>query len=166
MPTSHREGHMPMIIEQPSLVPLHSRLGWSGVTAMFWCIWIYLWMPLLTLAAWSFGFYQAHEQFQWEKEVIELRRLLGWYSIVVAAFGGSLLLWALSEYLRFKNKHRRSSSASIRPQDLARYTGAPEVDVATWQSLRCVLAYHDDHGSLIGADSAWPQSIVEPLPCS
>lgn len=156
----HSGRHISMIIEQPSLVPLHSRLGWSGVTAMFWGIWIYLWMPLLTLAAWSFGFYRAHEQFQWEKEVLELRRLLGWYSIVVAAFGGSLLLWALSEYMRFRNAHRRSASAPACAQDLACYTGVLEEDVAAWQSLRCVLAYHDDHGNLIGADRACSQSIV------
>lgn len=140
-----------MIIDHPSLVPLHSRLGWSCVTALFWAVWLYLWMPLATLAGWSFGFYQAHHYFQWEQQVLELKRLLALYSIVIAAFGGSLLAWALSEYMRFRNKRRRSPAVPVRPQDLARHAGVPAEELASWQTLRCAVAHHDDHGALVGA---------------
>jgi len=142
-----------MIIEHPSLVPLHSRLGWSCVTALFWGIWIYLWMPLATLAGWSFGIYQAHHYFQWEQQVVELKRLLALYSIVIAAFGGSLLAWALSEYMRFRNKSRRSAAVPVLPQDLARHAGVQAEDLASWQTLRCAVAHHDEHGGLIAAAS-------------
>lgn len=142
-----------MIIDQPSLVPLHSRLGWSCVTALFWGIWIYLWMPLATLAGWGFGFYQAHQYFQWEQQLIELKRLLALYSIVIGAFGGSLLGWALAEYMRFRNKHRRSPAVPVLPQDLAGHAGVLAEELASWQKLRCAVAHHDDQGALIGAAS-------------
>lgn len=143
----------PMIIDHRSSVPLHHRLGWGCVTAAFWMVWIYLWMPLVTLAAWSFGFYQVHKYIQWEQQVIELRRLLSLYSVVAAAFGGALLLWAMSEYVRFRNKRRRRPSLPVLPDDLARHAGVLAKDIAAWQRLRCVLAYHDAHGGLIGAES-------------
>ncbi|MGH8808384.1 MAG: poly-beta-1,6-N-acetyl-D-glucosamine biosynthesis protein PgaD [Noviherbaspirillum sp.] len=144
---------MPLIIDHPSLVPLPRRLGWGCVTILFWLTWIYLWMPFLTLAAWSFGFFQAYSHFQWEREVMELKRLLVLYSMVVAVFGGALLMWALLEYVRFRHKHRRSTAAPVLPQDIEEQFGLPAARIIAWQACRCVVAYHDDHGMLTGADS-------------
>ncbi|GAB3538593.1 hypothetical protein GCM10027343_04720 [Noviherbaspirillum agri] len=144
---------LPLIIDEPSLVPMVSRLGWGAITTAFWAIWFYLWLPLITLAAWSFGLYQAHAQFHWDQQVAELKRLLGVYSIVVAALGSILLLWALSEYLRFHNKHRRSSAEPVSPKELSQQCGLSALDIAAWQKLQCVIAYHDDNGGFIGADA-------------
>lgn len=158
---------MQMIIDHPSLVPLPSRLGWSCMTALFWAVWVYLWLPLLTLAAWSLGFYQVHNYFQWEKEIIELKRIIAQYSLVVAAFGGTLLLWALSEYVRFRNKHRRSASLPVSPQELAAHAAVLAEDIAAWQKLRSLVAYHDDQGSIIGADcAAYPPQAAPARPPS
>lgn len=147
----------PLIIDQPSLVPMTSRVGWGVITTAFWGIWLYLWLPLITLAAWSFGFYQAHTYFQWEYQVAELKRLMGVYTIVVTALGSILLLWALSEYMRFHNKHRRSSAEPVSPKELSMHCGLSALDIAAWQKLRCLIAYHDENGGFIGADPVEPQ---------
>lgn len=143
---------MPLIIDQPSLVPMSSRVGWGVITTFFWAIWLYLWLPLITLAAWSFGFYQAHTYFHWDYQVAELKRLMAVYSVVVAALGSILLLWAFSEYLRFHNKHRRSSAEPVSPKELSQQCGLSSLDIAAWQKMRCAIAYHDENGGFIGAD--------------
>jgi len=146
----------PLIIDQSSLVPMSSRVGWSVVTTVFWAIWFYLWLPLITLAAWSFGFYQAHTYFHWEYQLAELKRLMGVYSIVVTALGSILLLWALSEYMRFRNKHRRSSAEPVSAKELSLQCGLSELDIAAGQKMQCVVAYHDENGRFIGADPFEP----------
>ncbi len=143
---------MQLIIDHPSLVPLPRRLGWGLVTIVFWAVWVYLWVPFLTLAAWSFGFYQAYNHFHWEREVMELKRLLVLYAIIITIFGGALLLWATSEYLRFRFARRRSSSLPVPPQELAQYTGLSAEHLIECQRLRCVVAYHDEHGAMLGAE--------------
>lgn len=148
-----------MIIEQSSSLPVHYRVGWGCVTAAFWGVWLYLWMPLVTLAAWSFGFYQAQQHLQWEHTPGELKRLLMFYAIIAAALGGALLLWAAAEYMRFRNRNRRRASRPACTQDLAQHAGLPVENLAAWQRLRCVTAYHDELGGLSGVQAVGP---VEP----
>ncbi|RJG06025.1 poly-beta-1,6-N-acetyl-D-glucosamine biosynthesis protein PgaD [Noviherbaspirillum cavernae] len=143
---------MSLIIDQPSLTSIPKRIGWGGVTFLFWTVWIYLWMPFITLAAWMFGYYQAYSQFRWEQEVEELKRLVILYTTIVAWLGGSLLLWARVEYMRFRNVHRRAWPVPATTEDLARYAELPAAEVNAWQHARCVIARHDEHGKLVGAD--------------
>lgn len=148
-----------MIIEQSSSLPVHYRIGWGCVTAAFWGVWLYLWMPLVTVAAWSFGFYQAQQHLQWEQAPGELKRLLMFYAVIAAALGGALLLWAAAEYMRFRNRNRRRASPPASTQDLARHACLPAESLAAWQRLRCVTAYHDELGGLSQVQGAGP---VEP----
>jgi biofilm PGA synthesis protein PgaD len=140
---------MPLIIDRPALVPVSTRLGWGLVTVFFWAVWIYLWMPLVTLTAWSLGIYRAYSELSWQGEMMELRRLAGLYLIVAGALGGSLLLWAFCEYMRFRNKNRRTMPLTTQLQDLAVYTGLHVQQLASWQTRRCVIAEHDEHGALL-----------------
>jgi biofilm PGA synthesis protein PgaD len=144
---------MPLIIDRPALVPLSRRVGWGLVTLFFWAVWVYLWMPLVTLAAWSFGLYRVYSEFRWEAEVMELKRLAVLYLIVACALGGSLLLWAFTEYMRFRNSSRRSMPQAAAMRELAAVARLQEDEVLAWQVSRCVTAHHDEQGLLIGVDS-------------
>jgi biofilm PGA synthesis protein PgaD len=143
---------MPLIIDRPTLLPMSRRLGWGLVTLFFWAVWVYLWTPLLTLAAWGFGFYRVYSEFRWEVEVMELRRLVVIYFLIASALGGSLLLWAFSEYMRFHNKNRRVMPLPTTPRDLAIDAGLQAGDLVSWQNGRCLVAHHDHHGALLGAE--------------
>jgi poly-beta-1,6-N-acetyl-D-glucosamine biosynthesis protein PgaD len=143
---------MQMIIDQPASVPLSRRVGWGCVTLLCWALWIYLWMPLVTLAAWGLGFYQVYSEFGWRAEVMELKRLLALYLIIAAVFGSCLLSWALLEYARFRHKRRRTMPMRTEAPDLAAYTGLHAEDIAAWQKCRCLVAHHDEHGAVRDAD--------------
>lgn len=143
---------MPLIIDQPKLVPWPKRLGWGTATFLFWIIWIYLWMPFITLAAWFFGVSKAHTQFWLIQELVELQRLVVIYAAVIIALGSTLLIWALIDFLRFRNVHRRIAPTAARQEELADYIGVPEQEIAALHNARSIVAHHDDHGVLIGAD--------------
>lgn len=140
---------MSLIIDQPNLVSWPRRIGWGFVTFAFWLAWTYLWLPLLTVVAWSIGIYEVFEYVRWYDEALELKRLISIYMIVIAAMGGALLLWALSEYLRFRNKNRRTARPPATEEELADYLGVPVQSLQEWQGYRSVVAFHDEHGDLI-----------------
>ena len=50
-----------LIIDKPALQALPDRLVWAAVTAVFWLIWFYLWLPWITLVAW-FVFGRSEER--------------------------------------------------------------------------------------------------------
>ncbi|MEN3364827.1 MAG: biofilm synthesis protein PgaD [Burkholderiales bacterium] len=155
---------MQMIIDQPGFVPLSRRVGWGCVTVLCWAVWIYLWLPVVTLVAWGMGFYQAYTELGWKAEVIELRRLLVLYLCVAAIFGGCLLLWALLEYTRFRRQHRRARPVQAEVPELAAYTGLRSEDISIWRKCRCVVAHHDEYGVMRGADNFHvPAAAAAPL---
>jgi len=143
-----------LIIEKPDLVPLSNRIGWGLFTAMFWIVWIYLWMPLVTLFMWYMGFDFYNKLFLQNSpsQLIELHHIFLLYSSVIAALGGSLLLWARTEFLRFRNVHRRAVPKVVEIAELATYA---QLEVATMTELnntRRMVARHDEHGNFLMAE--------------
>lgn len=140
-----------LIFEKPSLAPLPHRVGWAFFTAVFWLIWIYLWMPLITLIAWALGL-QAYLGYLDGNVLFQahgMGRLAIVYSAVVCVMGGALLLWARIEFLRFHNVNRRSVPQPVKVEELAKYAKLPEKDLRKWTTARRVVVHHDKHGHVI-----------------
>lgn len=147
-----------LIFEKPSLAPLPHRIGWTFFTAFFWMVWIYLWMPLVTLCLWAFGFmaYGGYIGYNVSKELQELERTAFLYTITICILGGSLLLWARIEFLRFHNVNRRTRPVPVKTDEIAEYADLPVEDLATWENSRRMVAYHDSHGHVIGGEADLP----------
>jgi biofilm PGA synthesis protein PgaD len=144
-----------LIFTEPSLAPLPHRIGWAFFTAFFWIVWIYLWLPLVTIALWAMGiegFYHYFFEGTLTQELARITRVAINYSTVTLVLGGSLLLWARVEFMRFRNLSRRLRPHRTSPDDLARFALLPAHDIAEWQTARRVIAHHDDHGHLLRAD--------------
>ncbi|MBI1890650.1 MAG: poly-beta-1,6-N-acetyl-D-glucosamine biosynthesis protein PgaD [Burkholderiales bacterium] len=142
-----------LIFEKPSLAPLPQRVGWAFFTALFWILWIYLWLPLITLFVWIGGFYSYGDYYadvKMQNEIGSLRHLIAIYTIVILAMGASLLLWARIEFIRFHKVNRRSRPVPVTAEELAAYASLPQQEVAAWQSTRRVVMQHDDHGHVVG----------------
>lgn len=140
-----------LIFEKPSLAPLPQRVGWAFFTALFWIVWAYLWMPLITLVAWAFGlhaytgYFDNNEFFQ----LHQMEHIAILYTSIVGMMGGSLLLWARIEFLRFHNVNRRSVPVPVSVDELARHASLPEAQLRDWTVARRVIAHHDNHGHLM-----------------
>lgn len=138
-----------LILNMPDLVPRHKKIGSSIFTVIFWGLFAYLWMPLITLLAWALGIRQSYNEVFYITELSNFKHLALIYSTIVIAMGGALLLWALQEYLRFRNVSRRREPTEVEPHELATYTGIAEDNIVSGQSARRLMAHHAKDGKVI-----------------
>ncbi|MDZ7789680.1 MAG: poly-beta-1,6-N-acetyl-D-glucosamine biosynthesis protein PgaD [Xanthomonadales bacterium] len=99
-------GEQPDIIYRPDLQPRGQRVLFSGITLLAWIIWLYLFLPLISLAAWWFGIESFREQ------VLEPGRsghlvTLSVYAVVVAVSALIIIGWSRYNLVRFRRADRR-----------------------------------------------------------
>lgn len=138
-----------LIINMPDLVARHKKIGSSIFTLIFWGLFAYLWMPLITLVAWTLGLRHSYDEVSYIADINNFKHLAFVYSMIVLLMGGSLLLWAFQEYLRFRNLNRRREPIEVEMHELASFTGIVESDIATGQLARRVMAYHAQDGKVM-----------------
>lgn len=140
--------HNPLIIERPDLQSHNQRAVFGVLTALFWLLWFVLWLPLITVAGWAFFGYQ------FRFHMIDLEGYGGFlgvlavYALVIVLMGGSLLVWAKYNHLRFRGMDRRKGFAPPTPADLAAIHGRAAAEVAQWQTMNIVTVHHDSEGRI------------------
>lgn len=93
------------------LSPGH-RARETVVTMLLWIVYGYLWLPLVSLAAWYFGVDVAYERVIKAGGPDELILLLIWFSIILLIVLLIVVSWSGFQYSRFAgDKNRRTSSA-------------------------------------------------------
>ncbi len=131
-----------LIIDHPEWQTPKQRYVIGMVTLGFWMVWIYLWIPLLSLLAWVFGFQV------FERHMIELKGyqglfdLLGVYAIVVFLLGGSLLAWAGYNIRRYGGENRRSVKPVVTLEEQARTSNVASSDLERWQKSQMIVIEH------------------------
>jgi biofilm PGA synthesis protein PgaD len=142
-----------LIIDSPDLQLASPRRSWAFVKSVGALLWFALWLPLLTVLGWYFGYETIVEQFVDRKGGIELARLLPIYLLVIGICGGSLVLWSLIQYWRFHGRNRRSVNKILETQALADFTHNTVEAVQSWQDARRVVAYHDANAHIIAVET-------------
>jgi biofilm PGA synthesis protein PgaD len=138
-----------LILNMPDLVSRHTKIGSSIFTVLFWAIFVYLWMPVITVVAWMAGVYHSYGEMAYTRDMKDLSHLAFVYAIIVAALGGSLLMWALQEYLRFRNVNRRREPVAVNNREIAEYVKLAESDIITGQSTRRLVVHHGMDGRVM-----------------
>lgn len=149
-----------LILNAPDKVSVHTKLGSNIVTILCWVLYIYLWIPLITLIAWALGVTHAYDELSFAKQLGDFRQLLAFYALIVVILGGGLLLWALKEYLRFKDSNRRRPPVPAAVEELAKYTDVQDTDVLRWHGMRRMVALHDEQGKVVGVEEEMPSAIT------
>ena len=140
----------PLIINKPSLAPLPDRIGWAFFKALFWILWIGLWMPLITLLLWLLG---AHFYNEYFLDGLPMHRHFFLLSAgVVVALGASLLLWAKAEFLRFHLLHRRNRSVPVACSELAEFAQISDQQLAQLSTARRMIVHHTGQGKFLYAE--------------
>ncbi|HWU97284.1 MAG TPA: poly-beta-1,6-N-acetyl-D-glucosamine biosynthesis protein PgaD [Oxalicibacterium sp.] len=138
-----------LILNMPDLVSRHTKIGSSVFTVLFWAIFVYLWMPVITVIAWMTGLYHSYSELTYMRELEDLSHLALAYATIVAALGGTLLMWALQEYLRFRNVNRRREPVAVNHHEMAKYVNFDESDVAAGQNARRLVVHHGMDGRVM-----------------
>jgi len=96
------------------------------LTTVLWFLYLYLWMPFISLVAWYLGYEFAYEN------VIkaDLLQLLTSFSMFVGIIMVIVIGWSLSQYWRFHEKDRRS--VTPHPE--------PDAEMALWDIDEALFA--------------------------
>ncbi len=157
------DGH-PLIFRRPKGQPKTARHVVLLATGVGWSVWLYLWRPLLTLFLWYWGGEIAEHQW------IDLA---GWNGLVyfayhVMPFGialcAVLLVWALSNYLRFRGRERRKARPLSSADADARWTRVSPAELEEGRKAKNLICLYDDDGVLIGVANAGAESLHLFLP--
>lgn len=157
----------PLIIEHPEWQTFRQRTLYALITLAFWVLWAYLWQPLLDFFGWAVGLSAYRQAGTPQEDYLGLLHLFGIYTLVIAVLGGSLVLWALYNYLRFRGADRRRPRPAVNAADQGlHYTLDPD-ELRGWQQERRLVIHHDEHSNVIGVDcdeSNWRRESPEPGP--
>ena len=138
----------PLIIDRPSLQSSSQRMIYPVITFAFWILWIYIWLPLVSLVAWGFGVQLFYDEMILESGLAAFMNLAGTYGVVIILMGASLVSWALYNWRRFMNKERRSDVLSLSRNDLAEHFDVNAVELALWHDSRRIVVHHNEHGDI------------------
>ena len=137
-----------LIIDTPKLQSLRLKYTSTVLTMLFWIIWFYLWIPLITLFGWWFqidtiqhhmvtlGGYRAF--------IDELPLLLT--SIIILS--SSLAIWGAYNFFRFKGVERRKAAHSVTQQDLLNTFPINEDELIDVQASNIIEIDFDQKGNI------------------
>src|SRR6056300_934320 len=111
----------PLIINRPSLQSSQQRIIYPILTFLFWLLWIYIWLPLVSLIAWGFGVQLYYDEMILNHGLEALMNMAGIYAMVVLLIGTMLISWAVYNLKRFRNKERRSAIEKLSNEKLAEH---------------------------------------------
>jgi biofilm PGA synthesis protein PgaD len=137
-----------LIIENPELQSNAHRFGWSSVTFFFWMLYIYLWLPLITLVAWWVGAKLFHIQIVALQGYAGVIDKLGLYSAIIVIISAILIGWAKIERFRFKDAVRRVDNTTVPVGDIAVRFKLQELDLTQLRGKKSVIVHFSSQGEL------------------
>jgi biofilm PGA synthesis protein PgaD len=140
----------PLIIERPELQSNAQRYGWSSITFIFWVLYIYLWLPLITLVAWWIGAKLFNVHFIQLSGYTGLIEKLGLYAAIILVISVILIGWAKIEHLRFKDKPRRKGNTAVTVAEVAHKYSIEESQLIQLRQEKSVVVHFSDKGVMSG----------------
>ena len=118
------------------------------LTLLMWGVYIYLWIPLITLGAWLAGFERFYEVMIDYGGFDVVMGLLDWYALMIITIAACIVSWSGINYRRFHGKERRYSAPVTETRKISEFFGVPETEVSRIQSSRRLVIDLDDLGGI------------------
>ncbi len=144
-----RPGETPLIIHRPDLQARPKRWFYWIATLAAWAIWVYLWLPLITLGGWYLGMRSfVHEIVLPDPSTLVVTG--GIYLGIIIALGSALVVWSRYNLKRFGGDDRRRTPERVREQELRDWFNVSPRDMGVLRSGRSLMVHHDDEGGVRG----------------
>lgn len=111
------------LIRKPYAQPRLKRAAWGFVTAAFWGLYIYLWLPLVTLILWLLGIRTAYFELYTRAHEVEPFLVLS-LPVIAALCAVCLISWAEYNRWRFSSRDRRNPQVDANLAEVATGLGA------------------------------------------
>ena len=138
----------PLIINRPELQSTSQRVIYPIITFVFWMLWIYIWLPLLSLIAWGFGVQLFYDEMILENGFDALIELAGIYAMMIFLLAAALLGWAQYNWVRFKNVERRRAIDLVSTEDMAEYFQVDKEKLIIWRDANRMVVHHNEKGEV------------------
>jgi poly-beta-1,6-N-acetyl-D-glucosamine biosynthesis protein PgaD len=141
-----------LIIDRPDLQARHRRVLYSTATMAAWALWMYLWLPLVTLVAWWLG----ATQFVGEIVVPETRTMLRvgvMYFAIVLCVAAVLVGWSRYNLRRYGSRGRRQAPPVTPDAAIAAYFRVSDEDLRIGRGARTLVIHHTDAGEVERMDA-------------
>lgn len=150
IPTIENKEHLilPAFIDRPDLQSRRQRGLFGLINFVGWVAWIYLFLPLLTLVAWWFGYYRFDQYILLDQKDSAIQQLQ-FLAVLIIFMNLTLLAWASYNYLRFRDNERRFKSDDVQNDQIAHFYELETVHVEHAQHYKICTFYYDDHGKIL-----------------
>ncbi|HMB72932.1 MAG TPA: poly-beta-1,6-N-acetyl-D-glucosamine biosynthesis protein PgaD [Gammaproteobacteria bacterium] len=135
-----------MYFSAPEQMTQRERARDTLITAILWAVYLYLWVPLVSLLAWALGFEFAYEVMVRAGGATDLLPILLEYAVVVSIIFSAFTIWSVSNRLRFKDLDRRTRREPVGDAALAAYFRIPQSQIAAMRSRQVIHVSIDDDG--------------------
>jgi biofilm PGA synthesis protein PgaD len=153
-----------IIINRPELQSPLQRVTTRGITLVFWVIWIYLWLPLISLVAWWVGIQLFREHMLDNDGYQALFDDMHRYALVIVSIAVVLIGWARYNLLRFRDKGNRKTSKHVDPAIQAQYFKVEVQQLEQWRAAKRLVIHHDDRGDITGVETTIQPEASEAAP--
>jgi poly-beta-1,6-N-acetyl-D-glucosamine biosynthesis protein PgaD len=109
-------------------------------------VYLYLWVPLVSLLAWAMGFEFAYDVMVRAGGARDLLPILLEYLVVVSIIFSAFTIWSVSNRLRFRDLNRRSRRAPVKDEALSEYFQIPISQIAAMRSRQVIHVSIDEEG--------------------
>lgn len=130
------------LIQKRRAQPRLRRTAWGFVTAVFWGMYVYLWMPVITFLLWVLGIRNAYFELYLREHRVEPFLLIALPTLALCA-AVLLIAWAEYNRWRFSGKDRRGVPPSAKLDEIARALGADIEIGAALNASRVVVLNMD-----------------------
>lgn len=141
-----------VIIDRPELQARHRRVLYSTATMGAWALWMYLWLPLVTLVAWWLG----ATRFFGEIVVPETRTMLSagvTYFLIVLGVAVVLVGWSRYNLRRYGPRGRRQAPPVTPDAAIAAYFRVSDEDLRIGRGAGTLVIHHTDAGEVERMDA-------------
>ena len=127
------------IRDNPKLRSFFRNITEMTFTGVVWGMWVYMFLPVVNIVLWIFGFrfikiaFIEHVGYT---EFIGLLGKMGWTVLIVFLV---LRLWGYYNFVRFGKRSRRKATPPVTIEQLAEHYKIPRDDVKRMQSEKEVV---------------------------
>lgn len=129
----------PSLEDNASLRSFMRNAAELGFTTLMWALWIYLFMPLLSLVLWVVGLPYIYKTLFAEQVFLQLMVLLERMGCFVLMVFLLLRGWGLYNYYVFGKRNRRRRSEKVTPAELSLHFGITAEDVYLLQQSKEIV---------------------------
>ena len=147
--TDEAQLDIPAYIDKPEYV--RNKTAGYSLLALGWVMWMWLFLPLLTLLFWWFEGNLVYEQLivaEMPKKPLNLFHLMGLITIFILC----LFLWASYNWYRFRNNEKRLFPTHVESSNLAQSFSVSISDIEHLQQAENITLHYSEEGELKAYD--------------